>query len=75
MLRERGTRGGIFTRPSKRKETISKQPSERLAFEAAEEWAKEIKRLGLTDRFGMRIEPVGRGYWNVYLIDRSMPEE
>jgi len=74
MLREKAP-GGIFTRPSKRKETISKQPSQRLAFEMAEEWAKEIKRLGITDRFGMRIESVGRGFWNVYLIDRSFPEE
>lgn len=74
MLRDQHRQRDIFTRPSKRKEAISKQPSERLAFEVAEIWAEKIRSLEITDRFGVLIEPAERGFWNVYLIDRSLPE-
>ncbi len=73
MLREKAATG-IFTRPSKRKELISKQPSERLAWEMADEWAALIRKHKVTDRFGVLMEPLGRGYWGVYLIDRSLPK-
>lgn len=74
MLREQRSTAAIFTRPSKRKELISKQPSERLAWEVAEEWASLIRRFKVTERFGVLMEPLGRGFWGVYLIDRSLPE-
>jgi hypothetical protein len=73
MLREKNS--GIFTRPSKRKELLSKQPSERLAWETAEEWAALIRKYRVTDRFGVLMEPLGRGFWGVYLIDRSLPKD
>lgn len=74
MLREK-TATGIFVRPSKRKELISKQPSESLAWDIAEEWAALIRKNGITERFGILMEPLGRGFWGVYLIDRSLPED
>lgn len=73
MLREQSVTG-LFVRPSKRKELLSRQPSERLAWEVTEEWASVIKRYGVTDRFGVLMEPLGRGFWGVYLIDRSLPK-
>ncbi|MEU6765916.1 hypothetical protein ABZ916_25800 [Streptomyces sp. NPDC046853] len=65
----------ILISPSKRLEKISRQPSERLAFEVAEEWAKKIRQYDMTDRFGMRMSKAARGYWDVYLVDRSIPAE
>ncbi|MER6102413.1 hypothetical protein ABT115_08800 [Streptomyces sp. NPDC001832] len=65
----------IFTRPSKRVEMISKEPSSKKAFEVAEEWASKIRKLGMTDRFGMQMDPLPHGFWGVYLIDRSIPED
>lgn len=73
MLREQSVTG-LFVRPSKRKELLSRQPSEHLAWEVAEEWASVIKKYEVTDRFGVLMEPLGRGFWGVYLIDRSLPK-
>lgn len=75
MLRERNSPTGIFVRPSKRKELISKQPSQRLAWEITKEWAALIVKNKVTERFGVLMEPLGRGFWGVYLIDRSLPED
>jgi hypothetical protein len=66
---------GIFTRPSKRSEMIAKEWTSALAFEVAEEWASKIRKLGMTERFGMQMESLPRGGWGVYLIDRSIPED
>lgn len=74
MLREKDSRSSIFVRPSKRKELISKQPSENLAWEVAQEWAETIVNMRQTERFGVLMEPAGRGFWGIYLIDRSLPE-
>jgi hypothetical protein len=65
----------IFVRRSKREEVISRQPSEEKAWEVAQEWAGEIVRLGITDRFGIRMHKVGHWHWDVCLIDRSIPED
>jgi hypothetical protein len=65
----------IFVRPSKREEMLSKQPSEQKAFDVAEEWAAKIVELGIEDRFGVEMRPIGRWHWGVYLIDRSKPED
>jgi isopentenyl diphosphate isomerase/L-lactate dehydrogenase-like FMN-dependent dehydrogenase len=62
----------IFTRPSKREEVISRQPSEPKAFEIAEEWAGKIVKLGVTDRFGVKMTKAGRYHWDVILVDRSI---
>lgn len=65
----------VFTRPSKRFEMIAKEPSSGQAYEVAEKWASEIRKLGMTDRFGMQMDPLPRGFWGVYLVDRSIPED
>lgn len=67
-------KSNLFVRPSKREEKISRQPNEEKAFEVASEWAAKIKEYDMTDRFGMRMTKVGRWHWDVYLIDRSIPE-
>ncbi|MFG3176572.1 hypothetical protein ACGFZC_16110 [[Kitasatospora] papulosa] len=54
---------------------IAKEPSSGQAFQVAEEWAAEIRKLGMTDRFGMQMDKLSRGYWGVYLLDRSIPED
>jgi hypothetical protein len=46
-----------------------------MAFEIAEEWAEKIRKFGVADRFGMRMDELPRGFWGVYLIDRSIPED
>jgi hypothetical protein len=63
----------IQLRPSKREELISRQPSEPKAWEVAQEWAGKIVQMHIQDRFGVRMDPLPRGYWGVYLIDRSIP--
>lgn len=75
MLGEKNLRSSIFVRPSKRKELISKQPSEKRAWEVTEEWAQTIVNMNQTERFGVLMEPLGRGFWGVYLIDRSLPDQ
>lgn len=65
----------IFVRASKRVEMIAKEPTEAMAFEIAEEWAEKIRKFGVADRFGMRMDELPRGFWGVYLIDRSIPED
>jgi hypothetical protein len=62
----------IFTRRTKREEVISRQPSEPKAFEIAEEWAETICKMHMQDRFGVKPKPVGRHYWDVVLVDRSI---
>jgi len=66
---------GISIRPSKRFEMIAKEPTSGMAWEVAEEWASKIRKLGMTDRFGMQMDPLPRGFWGVYLVDRSLPED
>lgn len=63
-------RKALFTRPLKAVELIAKEPSESKAFEVAEEWAASIRKYEVQDRFGMRLKPLRRGYWGVYLVDR-----
>jgi hypothetical protein len=75
MLRERHSQSSIFTRPSKRKELISKQPSEKRAWEITQEWAETIVNMNQAERFGVLMEPMGRGFWGVFLIDRSLSED
>ncbi|WP_398112977.1 hypothetical protein [Streptomyces scabiei] len=65
----------LFVRPSKRVEMISRQPSHAKAWEVVEEWAETIRNLGIADRFGVKAEPLPRGFWGVYLVDRSLPED
>ncbi|MFF1450181.1 hypothetical protein ACFVYF_18880 [Streptomyces sp. NPDC058274] len=65
----------LFVRPSKREEMISRQPSHAQAWEVVEEWAEKIVELGITDRFGVKASPLPRGFWGVYLVDRSIPED
>ncbi|MFF4245215.1 hypothetical protein ACFYY2_12160 [Streptomyces sp. NPDC001822] len=54
---------------------IAKEPTSGMAYTVAEEWASKIRKLGMTDRFGMQMDPLPRGFWGVYLIDRSIPED
>jgi hypothetical protein len=54
---------------------ISRQPSHALAWEVAEEWAAKIVNLGIADRFGVKAKRLPRGFWGVYLVDRSIPED
>ncbi|MVO87439.1 hypothetical protein GPA10_22410 [Streptomyces sp. p1417] len=70
----RDKRSSILISPTKRREKISRQPSQSKAFELAQEWAKKIKEYGMTDRFGMELVGVGPASWDVYLVDRSIPE-
>lgn len=65
----------LFVGKSKRVEMISRQPTERQAWEVAEEWAAKIVNFGIADRFGMQMKPLPRGFWGVYLVDRSIPED
>lgn len=64
----------LFVRPSKRVEMISRQPSHAHAWAIVEEWAAKIVDMGIADRFGVRTSPLPRGFWGVYLVDRSIPE-
>ena len=65
----------LFVRPSKRVEMIAREPSHAKAWEVVEEWAEKIVELGISDRFGVKTSPLERGFWGVYLVDRSIPED
>lgn len=65
----------LYVRKSNREELISRQPSQPKAFEVAQEWAAKIVKMGIADRFGVRLDPLPRGYWGVVLVDRSIPGE
>ncbi|MFK0231203.1 hypothetical protein ACIQUL_36165 [Streptomyces sp. NPDC090303] len=73
MRTARSEKSNILISPSKREEMISRQPSHAAAVEVSHEWAGKIVQLGIADRFGMKTSPLPRGFWGVYLVDRSKP--
>ncbi|MFF8629697.1 hypothetical protein [Streptomyces werraensis] len=65
----------LFVRPSKREELISRQPSRTAAWDIAQEWAAKIVKMGIADRFGVRVDRLPRDFWGVVLVDRSIPAD